>query len=137
MTIRLIYRRNPTILARRVDGQRSEYSETLRSAPYEDEESEAGTAPAANSRRWLSGAMESLVLILVRLASVAVALAVWRIASDLGLFYGFLFSTGVLSHWQVWFALGVLLSGTALTLSRRLQLAHANGAARTNQAQAA
>ena len=91
----------------------------------------------ATAQHWVTGWKESLVLILVRLGSVAVALAVWRIASDLGLFYGFLFSTGVLSHWQVWFALGVLLSGSALTLSRRLQLAHASEAARADQAQVA
>jgi hypothetical protein len=81
--------------------------------------------------------MESMVLLLVRLATVAVGLAVWRIASDLDLNWWFPFSTGVASHWQVWFALGVLLSGSALMLARRLRLAHADAAARTNEAQAA
>lgn len=81
--------------------------------------------------------MESLVLVLVRLATVAVGLAVWRIASDLDVSWGFPISTGVASHWQVWFALGMLLSGSALTLAKRLRLAHADEAAHTDQAQAA
>ena len=101
--------------------------------PHEDTEPAEAKVPVW---RWTQGAMESMVVILVRLASVAVALAVWRIANDLGLSLNFLFNDGVLSHWQVWFALGVLLSGSALTLSRRLELARAEEVS-ADQAQAA
>jgi hypothetical protein len=141
MTIRLIYRpsyrRNSPSQLRAVNGEGSEFSETLRSAFGAEQESEAATAPSAPRQRWWSGWMEQLVLLMVRLATVAVGLAVWRIASDLDLNWWFPFSTGVASHWQVWFALGVLLSGSALMLARRLRLAHADEAARTNEAQAA
>lgn len=86
--------------------------------------------------RWSEDTLELMILVLTRLATVAVALSVWRIASDLGLSWGFLFNNGVLSHWQVWFALGLLLTGSAVALSRRLRLAHAE-AAQPDQARAA
>ena len=140
MTIRLVYRtsfrKSPQSAAVAAHGERQEFARTLRAAFGDEEHEQTDATLPEPASRWQQGALESLVVTLVRLASVAVAFAVWRIASDLGLFWHFAFSSGVLSHWQVWFALGVLLSGTALTLSRRIQLAQAH-AAGANQAQAA
>ncbi|MGD0580660.1 MAG: hypothetical protein ABSC08_17245, partial [Bryobacteraceae bacterium] len=130
------FRRSPAFRTKAVNYARSEFSQTLRNAFQDEEDEPTGLAPQAPASRWGQGALESLILVLVRLATLAVGLAVWRIASDLGLFWRFVFSSGVLSHWQVWFALGVLLSGSALTLSRRLQLTQADEAG-ANQAQAA
>ena len=113
-----------------------EVAPTPRAAPWHDEEAAVGPLPAAPEWHWSLGALESMILVLTRLATIAVGLAVWRIASDLGLPWQFVFNSGVLSHWQVWFALGLLFSGGALTLSRRLQLAHAQ-ATHPDQARAA
>ena len=136
MTIRIVYRpsfrRSPRIQTLAIAESQPALVQTLRSAFQEEEPAET----AAPTNRWTQGQVESLILILVRLASVAVALAVWRIGSDLGLFWNFVFNGGVLSHWQVWFALGVLLSGSALALSRRMQIVQAHEAS-AQRAQAA
>lgn len=126
MTIRVVYRpssqRGPTVQTKAaIRGQGDAAIET---------------PPAAPAARWSQSTLESMILLQARLATVAVGLAVWRIASDLGLSWGFPLNAGVLSHWQVWFAVGLLLSGGASALSRRLRLTHAE-APRTNHVQAA
>jgi hypothetical protein len=55
----------------------------------------------------------------------ALIMAAWRIAADLGLPLPFLFTGGVLSHWQVWFSAAVLLAGSAGLVARRLQFGRA------------
>ena len=96
-------------------------------APLESAEREA------TRHTWPAGTLESLTIVLVRLASIAVLMAVWRIAADLDLMRGFLFNSGVLSHWQVWFAGAVLLSTGALSLARRVNPEHAPQVVRTNR----
>jgi len=48
----------------------------------------------------------------------AYVLGFWRLADDIGVAGGFGIADGVFSHWQVWLALGGLLSVTALLLNR-------------------
>ncbi len=51
-------------------------------------------------------------------ALMLLAMAVWRLAADMRLAEGFIFSAGTLSHWQAW-AIGALaLQGAAWTLNR-------------------
>lgn len=52
------------------------------------------------------------------LAFTAGVLAAWRIAADLKLAGSFAFSTGLLSHWQVWMAAAVALQLCAHALNR-------------------
>jgi hypothetical protein len=53
-----------------------------------------------------------LMMELLRPASlVAFLLAAWRLSSDLGWSNQFLFSEGLLYHWQVWVALGFAMLG--------------------------
>ena len=48
----------------------------------------------------------------------AYVLGFWRLASDLGMASGFAISDGIFSHWQVWLALGGLMTAGALLLNR-------------------
>ena len=64
--------------------------------------------------RHLAQALASLLMPV----SVAVyALAAWRIAADIGVAGAFPFG-GILSHWQVWLPLGILISFAVFTLNR-------------------
>lgn len=56
--------------------------------------------------------------LLAPIALLAFALACWRLATDLSLAQGFAFSTGPLSHWQVWLALGISIQGCSFALNR-------------------
>lgn len=52
-------------------------------------------------------------------ASVAACLfALWRLSADLNWIGGFAFSKGLLSHWQVWLAVAVLLQIFGSMLNR-------------------
>ncbi|MEK7406597.1 MAG: hypothetical protein AAB225_15955 [Acidobacteriota bacterium] len=51
-------------------------------------------------------------------ALAAVALAVWRLATDLKVTASFAVSRGLFSHWQVWTVMAVLLAGCAWRLAR-------------------
>jgi hypothetical protein len=43
---------------------------------------------------------------------------VWRLTADLGFTAGFVISSGIFSHWQVWLATAVLLQLCARMLNR-------------------
>jgi hypothetical protein len=49
---------------------------------------------------------------------MAFALALWRLFSDLGWASAFVFSEGLLSHWQVWLAAAALIEFAAWALNR-------------------
>lgn len=78
-----------------------------------------------------------MALLLFRLGLAAVAMAVWRIADDLGLPLPFAFPSGMLSHWQVWFGAAVLLLGSAGLVARRLLLGKARDEQNADRVQAA
>jgi hypothetical protein len=97
-------------------------------------EREPAVRPRARSQRV---ALRSLALLLVRLGLGALAMAAWRIASDLGLPLHFAITGGVLSHWQVWFGAAVLCLGSAGLVVRRLQFARMQDARNSGREQAA
>src|ERR1700691_5895461 len=55
--------------------------------------------------------------LLIPASLMAYVLGFWRLASDMGLAAGFTV-VGLLSHWQVWIALAVLLQVNASILNR-------------------
>ncbi|MCL5745120.1 MAG: hypothetical protein M1541_14540 [Acidobacteria bacterium] len=61
---------------------------------------------------WAAGAL------LTPGAVMAFALAMWRLAADMGWAREFAVSEGLLSHWQVWLAISVLLELGAWMLNR-------------------
>jgi hypothetical protein len=46
-------------------------------------------------------------------AAIALVLSFWRLGSDLGWTGQFAISNGLFSHWQVWFALAIILGALA------------------------
>lgn len=48
----------------------------------------------------------------------AFVLAAWRFGTDVGWTRDFVISTGVLSHWQTWLAIAVVLQGSVIALNR-------------------
>jgi hypothetical protein len=50
-------------------------------------------------------------------ALIAYVLAIWRLASDMGMTAEFVF-TGLFSHWQVWMGIGVLVHTVSYVLAR-------------------
>ena len=67
----------------------------------------------------------------------AMAMAAWRIASDLGLPIPFVITGGMFSHWQVWFSAAVLLVVTAAWVARRLEFGSVRDGANSGREQAA
>lgn len=62
-----------------------------------------------------------LLIHLLKPASLgAFVLGFWRLGSDLGCTSGFIYMDGILSHWQLWMLLGVLMLSAQSLLSRRL-----------------
>ncbi len=69
---------------------------------------EPGSAQLASKlRRWMASA-----------SALALLVALWRLAYDLGLTGRFAISGGVFSHWQVWMALAVALQVLDAMLGR-------------------
>jgi hypothetical protein len=60
----------------------------------------------------------ALATLLNPAAVTACALALWRLAADLGTARQFAISNGLFSHWQVWVAIMGLLKLTAMLLNR-------------------
>ncbi len=108
------------------------------SVPFEAEasagEAKSSARPGSRSKRLV---IRSLALFLVRLGVGTMVMAAWRIATDLGLPIHFIFATGILAHWQVWFAAGVLLVGGASLVARRLQFNRAHDDRDPTRAEAA
>jgi cation transport ATPase len=67
--------------------------------------------------------MRLWVLLLMRMATVGVAMAVWCIASEIGFTVHFVFDKGLLQHWQIWFAAALFLYAGSAVLARQLQSA--------------
>ena len=51
-------------------------------------------------------------------AAIALVLGCWRLGADLGWTGQFAISNGLFSHWQVWFALAIILEALATTILR-------------------
>jgi hypothetical protein len=77
--------------------------------------------------RWTSTVSWQLVgfvaAFLTPCALVEASLGTWRFGADMGWTDGFFIVRGLLSHWQVWFALAILTQAASVTLNRRL-IAH-------------
>lgn len=76
------------------------------------------TVPLVDAR-----VVEALALIAAFLTPFAVmecALGFWRLCADLGWAGQFFIDDGVLSHWQVWFALAAFTQASSVYLSRTL-----------------
>ena len=74
---------------------------------------------------WLTGhALEALGVVAVFLPAFAfmeAALGAWRMCADLGWAGAFFVDAGILSHWQVWFALAAFTQASALYLNRLVE----------------
>ena len=64
-------------------------------------------------------AVRLVLAFLTPAAVIAGVLGAWRLSSDLGWTDEFFISKGLLSHWQVWFALAGLLQSAAVSLRGR------------------
>jgi hypothetical protein len=97
--------------------------------------SHGGRVASAQFPNWSDRVEHPLVATLFYLAAFTTALAIWRIANDLGVDMPFLFNSGLASHWQIWFAVSALFVCGATLLSRRLRpLRRPNFANRTQAA---
>ena len=56
--------------------------------------------------------------LLVPVCVIAWFFTVWRIGADLGITGGFAVETGLLSHWQVWLTIAVVLNLLIVWLNR-------------------
>jgi hypothetical protein len=65
--------------------------------------------------------LELLGAFLTPLALTAGALGSWRWAADLGWTGDFFITSGILSHWQVWFALAAATQAASVALNRWLK----------------
>lgn len=65
-------------------------------------------------------AVELLVHLLKPASMAAFLLAFWRFSADLGWTSDFMIAEGVMSHWQIWAALGMSMLAGQSFLSRRL-----------------
>jgi hypothetical protein len=59
---------------------------------------------------------------LTPLALTEGALGLWRLGADLGFAGEFFIADGILSHWQVWFALSIATQFASSTISRWLRV---------------
>jgi hypothetical protein len=65
-------------------------------------------------------ALSFIAVFLTPFAFMEAALGSWRLGADLGWAGAFFIDTGVLSHWQVWFALAAFTEITSVYLNRLL-----------------
>ena len=64
-----------------------------------------GRGPLVTRRKGKNSRIARLAASALTLASISFfVLAAWRLGMDLNLAGNFVFSTGILSHWQVWMA---------------------------------
>lgn len=64
--------------------------------------------------------------------ALTLAIAVWRLGQDLGFASSFFITEGVWSHWQVWFALAMVIQLASTRLNRRARPASAEDEPATN-----
>jgi hypothetical protein len=60
----------------------------------------------------------AVAALLTPAALTACALALWRLAADLRMAGPFAITEGLFSHWQVWFAVAILIQLMAIFLNR-------------------
>lgn len=65
-------------------------------------------------------ALSVLSVFLTPFAFMEAALGAWRLCADLGWAGAFFVDRGVLSHWQVWFALAAFTQASSVYLNRLL-----------------
>jgi hypothetical protein len=59
-----------------------------------------------------------MAVFLTPFALMEAALGIWRFCSDIGWAGAFFVDRGILSHWQVWFALAAFTQATSVYLNR-------------------
>jgi hypothetical protein len=64
------------------------------------------------------GVLALLGLLLTPVAATAGAVAAWRFGADAGWTGSFFIADGFLSHWQVWFAIAIIVESCAYSLHR-------------------
>jgi hypothetical protein len=78
-----------------------------------------GRGPVVSRRQGKNSRMALLAASLLTLVSVAFAsLGMWRLGTDVGWAGEFVFSSGLLSHWQVWIGAAVIVQYTGWRLTR-------------------
>jgi hypothetical protein len=74
---------------------------------------------------WTGEASQTLAafvaVFLTPLALMEAALGAWRLCADLGWTDSFFIGGGILSHWQIWFALAALTQAASVNLNRQLK----------------
>lgn len=74
---------------------------------------------------WTSAVSQEALVVaaafLTPCALVEAALGFWRFGVDVGWTDNFFIANGLLSHWQVWFALAIITQAGSVTLNRRLK----------------
>lgn len=75
--------------------------------------------PTVSAARNLSSKLAfALSGMLTPTSVICFAISLWRLLSDLNITGEFIFSGGLLSHWQVWLALGILTQTLSVFLDR-------------------
>ncbi len=78
-----------------------------------------GRGPAIGRKRGKNRRLAAAsATLLTPFAVISGALALWRIAADVGWTSNFAFSAGILSHWQTWLAVALALQLCAHALNR-------------------
>jgi hypothetical protein len=86
-----------------------------------------GRGPVVTRRKGKNSRIAMLAASMLTLVAVCfTSLGVWRLAEDVDLTGGFLYTEGILSHWQVWLFAGVATQYGAWRLTRYAQLARTN-----------
>lgn len=60
--------------------------------------------------------------LLTLVAVMCFIMSAWKLMADMGLAGGFVFTQGVLSHWQVWLAAGIATQLISFRITRRRPL---------------
>ena len=78
-----------------------------------------GRGPVVKRRKGKNSRIATLTASLLTMASIScAALGLWRVGADLDWTGGFVFSQGLLSHWQVWIGAAVAIQYISWRLSR-------------------
>jgi hypothetical protein len=78
-----------------------------------------GRGPVVKRRKGKNSRLATLAASLLTMASIScAALGLWRVGADLDWTGGFVFSQGLLSHWQVWIGVAVAIEYLSWRLSR-------------------